>query len=115
MQNKNVLHKTISDIAPTLTGHGVGEKRVLLSQQDHLSPITQIAETYLKRGIIVEAHSHETMDEHFIFLQGKCMVIVDRESILCEDGQYLLVPAGINHQINVLIDTKLITIGVAKE
>lgn len=115
MQNKKVLHKSISDISSILTGHGVGKKRVLLSQKEHVSPITQIAQTRLQEGTIVEAHMHATMDEHFIFLRGKCMVATDSEDILCEGGQYLLVPSGVNHQISVLSDTELITVGVATE
>ena len=115
MQNNKVLQKTIFDIAPILTGHGVGEKRVLFSQKEHASPITQIAQTRLVEGTTVEAHTHATMDEHFIFHCGKCRVMADGEEILCEGGQYLFIPAGVNHQINVLSDTELITIGVAIE
>ena len=115
MQNKKVLQKTIADIIPILTGHGVGEKRVLLSQTEHASPITQIAQTHLQAGLVVEAHTHETMDEHFIFLSGKCNVMADGEDVHCEGGQYLFVPVGVNHQIEVLTDTELITIGVATE
>ncbi len=113
MQKKRVLRKTISEIPAILTGHGVGEKRVLLSQNEHTSPITQIARTHLLIGSIVESHIHETMDEHFIFISGRCMVSYNGSDILCEGGQYLLVPAGVNHQINVLSDTELITVGVA--
>ena len=115
MQNKKYLHKTISNIPSILTGHGVGEKRVFLSQKEHISPITQIAQTYLQAGLIVKPHKHATMDEHFIFLRGKCKVTTDGEDILCEGGQYLFVPAGVNHQVNVLSDTELITIGVSTE
>lgn len=115
MQNKKVLHKTIADIPPILTGHGVGEKRVFLSQKEHTSPITQIAQTHLQVGADVESHRHETMDEHFIFLYGKCRVRIEKKDIFCEGGQYLFVPAGLNHQINVLSDTELITVGVVTE
>lgn len=115
MHDKKVLQKTISDIAPILTGHGVGEKRVLLTKKDHFSPITQIAHTRLVEGTSVGAHTHATMDEHFIFLLGKCRVITDGKELLCEGGQYLFIPAGVNHEINVLTDTELITIGVATE
>lgn len=115
MQNKTVLQKSIFDIVPIFTGHGVGEKRVLLSQMEHSSPITQIAQTRLVEGTTVEAHAHVTMDEHFIFLLGKCRVITEGKELLCEGGQYLFIPAGVNHQINVLTDTELITIGVATE
>lgn len=115
MQNKTVLHKTISDVAPMQTSHGVGEKRVLFSQKEFSSPITQLAQTRLQKGTVVENHTHATMDEHFIFLRGKCMLKTDGEEIICEEGQYLFVPAGVSHQINVLSDADMITVGVAIE
>lgn len=110
-----MILKTISDIEPILTGHGVGEKRVLLSMKEFSSAVTQIAQTRLKAGEMVEKHCHPTMDEHFIFLKGECRVIADGETVLCRDGHYLLVPAGVNHEISVLSETEMLTIGVATE
>lgn len=113
MPSKQVLVKTIADIEPVLTGHGIGEKRVLLSQKEYSSPITQIAHTCLKAGDMVEGHSHPTMDEHFIFLKGKCEVTVGGQTITCREGQYLMIPADSNHQIKVLTDIAMLTVGVA--
>lgn len=113
MPSKQVLLKTIADIEPVLTGHGIGEKRVLLSQREYSSPITQIAQTRLKAGDIVEGHSHPTMDEHFVFLAGKCEVTVGEQVFCCEGGQYLLMPADSLHQIKVITDTVMLTVGVA--
>ena len=113
MPSKQVSLKTIAEIEPVLTGHGIGEKRVLLSQKEYSSPITQIAQTCLKAGDIVEGHSHPTMDEHFVFLRGNCEVIVEGQLLSCEGGQYLLMPAGCQHQIKVITDTVMLTVGVA--
>lgn len=115
MLNKQFYHKTISKIVPVRTGHGIGEKRVLLSYAERLSPITQIAQTHLNAGESVEGHCHPTMDEHFIFLDGECIVTINDSDILCKKGEYLLVPAGVSHQIEVLTDTEMITIGVVTE
>lgn len=112
MQNKQVLQKKIEEIVPVMTGHGIGEKRVLLSMDEHFSCITQIAKTALKAGDIVEKHCHPTMDEHFIFLKGKCKIIIEDEVYNCTAGQYLLLPAATSHRIEVLIDTEMLTIGV---
>ena len=113
MPSKQVLLKTIADLEPVLTGHGIGEKRVLLFQMEYSSPITQIAQTYLKSGDIVEGHCHPTMDEHFVFQRGKCEVTVEGEKLHCEGGQYLLIPAGFQHQIEIITDTVMLTVGVA--
>lgn len=115
MPNKKIVFKDIAGIEPVLTGHGVGEKRVLLSQKDHSSPITQIAQTSLKAGEIVEGHVHPTMDEHFVFLEGECVVTLNGESIRCKKDHYLLIPAGTNHEIKITSNATIITIGVAKE
>ncbi len=115
MLNKSVIVRDITDIEPVLTGHGVGEKKVLLSQEEYISPITQIAQTRLSSEQRVENHVHPTMDEHFVFLKGECKVMTEVDEIYCHAGQYLMIPAGIWHQIVVLSDTEMITIGVATE
>ncbi len=114
MSNKIVI-KVIADIEPVLTRHGVGEKKVLLSQEEHSSPITQIARTSLLYGQKVEKHMHPTMDEHFIFLKGECILRTETDEIYCHEGHYLIIPAGVCHQIEVLSNTEIITIGVATE
>lgn len=113
MPSKQVLQKTIADIEPISTGHGLGEKRVLLSQNEYSSPVTQIAQTSLKAGDIIESHCHPTMDEHFVFQKGRCEIIVEGNLFCCEGGQYLFIPSGRQHQIKVITDTVMLTVGVA--
>ena len=115
MISKEIIHKQVEDIKSVLTGHGIGEKKVLISQKELSSPITQIAQTKLKSGEIVDSHIHPTMDEHFIFLEGECELRLDENKVCCKGGEYLLIPAGIKHQIEVISDTVMITIGVAKD
>mgnify|MGYP002625456332 CR=1 FL=1 len=115
MTNKKLIHKQIAEIVPVLTGHGIGAKKVLISQEELSSPITQIAQTTLRRGDIVVTHKHPTMDEHFIFLEGECELTLNETKICCKGGEYLLIPAGVRHQIEVISDTTMITVGVAKE
>lgn len=47
MRNSFIL-KDISEIAPMLTSHGVGQKQVLLTNQETVTAITQIAVTTLR-------------------------------------------------------------------
>ncbi len=113
MPNQQPVLKNISEIVPVKTSHGIGEKRVLLSQKEYPSPVTQIAQTGLKAGEVVESHSHPTMDEHFVFLEGKCEVTMDGKTMVCEGGQYLLMPAGTQHRIKVITNTVMLTVGIA--
>lgn len=108
----NYIHKNIDALKPIFTSHGVGEKIVLVSSLETSSNITQIAKTRLKTGNIIPEHCHPTMDEHFIILSGQCNVIIDKEAITCKSNSYVMIPSGIQHGIDVIEDTELITIGV---
>lgn len=113
LERKYYIIRHYGDLKPVTTSHGVGEKRIMASQADIGAPITQIARTILHKGEQVAQHSHHTMDEHFLFLKGICVVTIGDDTIRCSDKDYLFVPAGIPHQLDVLSKTELITIGVA--
>lgn len=110
---KDVLLCHISDIDPVYTSHGIGEKRVIATQDNVGAPITQIARTKLLAGDMVRVHLHPTMDEHFFILDGVCDVNIEGAHYSCKEGDYLYVPANLNHEISVLKDITMITIGVA--
>ena len=115
MPTKSVVTKRISDIKDIPTAHGLGYKRVLVGGNDTDTPITQIAYTMLSMGDVVEAHTHPTMDEHFIILSGVCDIICGEDRFLIEGGTYIYVPSGVKHRIEVKESITLITIGVATE
>ena len=109
---REVLLRHICDIEPVATSHGVGEKRVIATQETVGKPVTQIARTKLFAGENVAEHVHPTMDEHFFFLSGECVVILDEVDKVCKADDYLFVPAGCKHQIDVTKETIMITIGI---
>ena len=108
-----VIFCSISDISPVSTRHGVGEKRIIACADSVGEPFTQIAKTVLKTGDYVDVHTHPTMSEHFFILEGKCIVFVGDKEYPCCSGDYLFLPADVPHSISVLIETTMITIGVA--
>lgn len=112
---KEVLLRHIAEISPVSTSHGVGEKRVVATREDVGNTVTQIACTRLKAGEEVEAHVHPTMDEHFFFLEGECEVVMEGKIYRCLGDDYLYIPAGHRHAIEVFSDTIMITIGLATE
>ena len=59
--------KKIKELPIITTTHGVGEKRVLLNNQETSTPLTQIAVTRLKAGEMAKEHLHPTMEEFFLF------------------------------------------------
>ena len=109
---KHEVWKHIGEIKPIATSHGVGEKRVVTLQAEIGKPVTQIARTLLRCGEKVEKHAHQTMDEHFFFLEGKCSVVVESKHYLFNGGDYLFIPATKEHELVALEDTIIITIGI---
>ena len=55
--------RQLSDIHLTSTSHGVGQKRVLLSNNEVRCSLTQIAVNELKAGEVVTTHVHPDMQE----------------------------------------------------
>lgn len=109
------LLKHLMDVAPKSTSHGVGVKRVMATSNEVGTPITQIAHTLLRKGEVVEEHFHPTMDEHFYFQSGECAVTIDNEQFICMSNDYLFVPAGKTHKLEVLSDVSLLTFGIAHD
>ena len=66
--------RTLNEITPVSTSHGVGQKRVLLAANESGCSLTQIAVTELKEGEIAVAHIHPDMQEGFYVLSGQLEV-----------------------------------------
>lgn len=113
-KDKVVLHRHSAQIESVSTSHGVGEKRIIATQTEVGKPITQIARTLLHAGEQVEMHVHPTMDEHFFFMEGECCVSIDGNTYNCVSDDYLFIPARCSHQIDVVKDTLMLTIGIEK-
>lgn len=103
---KNI--NTINDVA---TSHGAGIKKVLCSNDETSSNITQIAMSRLKAGEQVEVHVHETMEEHFIIEEGTLEFMIDDKVMMVNSGTYVMIPAGTKHGIKAITDCKMITVG----
>ena len=105
---KNI--NTINDVA---TSHGAGIKKVLCSNDEASSNITQIAVSRLKAEEQVEMHVHETMEEHFIVEDGTIEFVIDDKVMTVNSSTYVMVPAGTKHGIKAVTNCKMITIGCA--
>ena len=63
-----------------------------------------IAQIYVKRGVIVPWHSHET-EQMTSVLQGALRFLVGDEEVTVREGEVLHIPPGIAHQAEALDDT----------
>lgn len=113
MYKEELILRKIKDIIPESTSHGVGLKKVLLSNNETDSPVTQIAITTLEEGENVEIHSHPSMTEHFFILDGECIFNILENHVTCGGGTYVLIPCGTPHGIRVLKLATILTIGIA--
>lgn len=105
--------KNIPEINEVKTSHGAGIKKVLCSNDEASSNITQIATSRLKAEEQVEMHVHETMEEHFIVEDGTIEFVIDDKLMTVTGGTYVMIHAGTKHGIKAVTDCKMITIGCA--
>lgn len=105
--------KSIKHLSIITTAHGIGEKRILLNNQETSTPLTQIAVTRLKAGEASEEHLHPTMEEFFLFQKGEAIITVDKERITCSSGDFVGIPANTLHSLKAITDIEIITIGCA--
>lgn len=113
MINPRLLIRNLSNIPAIPTAHHVGMKQVFVANNETTSLVTQIAIGQLSPGEVVELHTHSTMDEHYLFLEGSGEMIIDGETYLCKSGTFMLIPAGAEHGLKAVSEMRFVTVGVA--
>lgn len=63
-----------------------------------------LAQTYLKRGMLVPLHSHESEQITYV-LQGSLRFLVSDEEIIVREGEVICIPSWSEHQFEALKDT----------
>lgn len=111
MINRDII-RLLSEVEPQPTAHRIGMKQVLLANDETSSSITQISVITLCKGERVDKHVHKTMDEHYLFLSGEGYFMMGDVKLECQEGLFLLVPAGTYHYMWAETELKCITIGV---
>lgn len=113
MANNRIIYRDYNLLEPVPTSHQIGEKKVLLSNSETISNITQLALCKLFANDKVEEHVHPTMDEHFIVVSGEGIIQIDNENYDLKAGKFILVPAGSYHNLFAVTNIEFITISVA--
>lgn len=115
------MQRSLHDIQPQPTSHGVGIKRVLLASSESGCSLTQIAVTTLQAGEVAVAHTHPDMQEGFYVLAGELEVTLgnpageSREVQTCKADDFIYVPSGTSHELRALTDARIMTIGCVIE
>lgn len=113
--NRKILFRSLYAVEGTITSHGCGMKRVLLSNEESESDLTQIAFTTLKKGEFVETHVHATMEECFLIRSGRIKLVVGSDIIICFPGDFIRIPREKSHSLEALEESAFLTIGCAVE
>lgn len=98
-----------------MTSHAVGQKRVLLSSDESLCSLTQIAVTDLKAGEVAQAHIHPDMQEGFYVLSGDLDVTLDDKLQHCHAEDFVYVNCCVSHELKAVTDVRVMTIGCVIE
>jgi quercetin dioxygenase-like cupin family protein len=68
-----------------------------------------MAQSYLKKGALVPRHAH-AREQLIYVLQGALRLLVDLEEVTLREGEVLVVPADVPHQVEAIDDTFLLTV-----
>lgn len=105
--------KRISDIELSDSSHPGQSKKVIFLSSELSSAVTQVAYSEFRAGDSVEEHSHESMEEVFLILDGECEVILDGVLHLLKKDDVIKIAPKIKHKLKALRDTKVYYFGVS--
>jgi len=111
MENK-YISVNVSDINAVSTNHGSGLKRVFINGIKCKSGLTQAAFGFFKAGEKVKTRVHPNMEEFFFFVSGKLTFLIGEDVINCRKGDFVKVPANVNHSMKATTDIKFIYWGI---
>ena len=73
-------------------------RKIVTGEREMLSQI------YLKRGALVPMHKHESEQLTYV-MQGALRFLVGGEEAVVREGEVLVIPSWIEHQVEALDDT----------
>jgi quercetin dioxygenase-like cupin family protein len=73
-------------------------RKIVTGEREMLSQI------YLKRGALVPMHKHESEQLTYV-MQGALRFLVGGEEAIVREGEVLVIPSWIEHQVEALDDT----------
>lgn len=78
-----------------------------------VSSVTQVAYAELGEGEIVADHSHESMEEVFLVLDGECEFSLNGVLHILTKGSVIKISPNIMHNLRAISNTRLYYFGVA--
>lgn len=110
---KRVIFKNTKSVQGEITSHSVGVKRVLLTNSECESMLTQAAVGSLNKGEFVNIHLHPTMEEFYFFTKGKAKFIIDEIEYSCKKDSFIKIPKNTKHALMAISNVEFIYWGIA--
>lgn len=88
-------------------------KRIILAKNDVDSDLCMLNEAYLEPNDSFEAHSHDSMEEIFYFIEGKGKFFIDNKEIIITPGTCIYLPSKTRHHCIAIEKIKFLCFGVA--
>lgn len=101
-----MLIKKLSEVEWTNSSHIGVQKKICFDSMETISNVTQVAYTELKRGEYVNIHTHNTMEEFFIILEGKLEFVINKEYLVAEKDSIIRIAPNTKHSLKANIDCK---------
>lgn len=96
-----MIKKSIESLPWAESSHGFGQKRVLLSENETATNITQVAIISLKAGEEGKEHMHWKIEEGFYVLKGELILQADRTNHILHAGDYLHLRMATIHNLKL--------------
>ena len=106
-----MIKKSIESLPWVESSHGCGQKRVLLSENETATNITQVAIISLKAGEEGKEHMHWKIEEGFYVLKGELILQADGSNHILHAGDYLHLRMATIHNLKAITDVELLSIG----
>lgn len=113
MKNEVVIASQ-DEIIAIETAHGIGVKRVLITQHQCESNLMQAALGELKCGDKIEPHQHLTMEEFYFINEGSGVFEINNQEFALNAGSFIKIPAGAFHGLEAKTNLHFIYWGIAK-
>lgn len=106
-----MIKKSIESLPWVESAHGCGQKRVLLSENETATNITQVAIISLNAGEEGKEHMHWKIEEGFYVLKGELILQADGTNHILRAGDYLHLRMATIHNLKAISDVELLSIG----
>jgi len=82
-----------------LTKHVVGKKMTLFSRSSSDFGLIEVSRYKLMPGDFIELHFHSSKSETYLLLHGELEFVIDGEKVTKTFGEFVIIPAKINHSV----------------